>query len=187
VIHLIGPGGAGKSTVGPRVAELLGRPALDLDRLFEARHGSIDEFIHSHGYLSYAAANVDSYLHALGSPPAVIALSSGFMTYGAAAHHAVPEIQRAIVSAATTFLLIPSLDLETAVAELVRRQATRLLPSPRSALREEAVARERIPRYLALPVRRVTTMRPAPLIASEIATLVAHIESGPDRPARGAL
>lgn len=178
MIHLIGPGGAGKSTVAPRVAELLRRPAIDLDRLFEARHGGIDQFIHSYGYLPYAAANVDVYLDALVSPPAVFAVSSGFMVYPAAVHHAVAEIHTAITRAATTFLLIPSLDVETAVAEIVRRQATRSLPHRRPPLREEAVARERIPRYLALPVRRITTMRPAPHIASEIATIVAQVESG---------
>ena len=35
--------GAGKSTVGARVAELTARPFVDLDRLIERRHGPIPE------------------------------------------------------------------------------------------------------------------------------------------------
>jgi shikimate kinase len=171
VIHLIGPGGAGKSTVAPQLAALLGWTALDLDRLFESRHGSIDDFIRFHGYAAYASANIETFLATPTQPPAVFALSSGFMTYGAAAHPLWQHIQHTIAAAATTFLLIPSLDVETCVVEIVRRQASRPLPLPRSAQREEAVIRDRLPRYLALPVRRVTTMRPAAAVANEIARL----------------
>lgn len=81
MIHLIGPGGAGKSTVAPHVATLLGCPALDLDRAFEAAHGDIDHYIQAHGYVAYAAANVATYLANRSRPSAVFALSSGFMVY----------------------------------------------------------------------------------------------------------
>jgi shikimate kinase len=172
VIHLIGPGGAGKSTVAPQLAALLGWSALDLDRLFESRHGSIDDVIRSRGYAAYASANIETFLATPTHPAAVIALSSGFMTYGAAVHPQWQDIQQRIAGAATTFLLLPSLDVETCVAEIVRRQGARPLPRPRSAEREEAVVRARLPQYLALPVRRVTTMRPAAAVANEIASLV---------------
>ena len=35
--------GAGKSTVGARVAEVTARPFVDLDRLIERRHGPIPQ------------------------------------------------------------------------------------------------------------------------------------------------
>ena len=60
MIHLIGPAGAGKSTVAPHVAMLLGAPVFDLDRAFETVHGDIDQFIHARGYAAYAAANVET-------------------------------------------------------------------------------------------------------------------------------
>ena len=45
MIRLIGPGGAGKSTVGAVLAHLLACQFLDLDRWFVERHGNIDQFI----------------------------------------------------------------------------------------------------------------------------------------------
>src|SRR5256885_1925951 len=137
VIHLIGPGGAGKSTVAPSVAALLQAPTLDLDRAFEAEHGDIDDFIEARGYPAYAAANVETYLAHRPSRLAVVVLSSGFMVYPEGLHPAVGEVQRQIAAAPSTVLLLPSLDLETCVAETVRRQATRPLSIRRSAAREE--------------------------------------------------
>lgn len=180
MIHLIGPGGAGKSTVAPQVAALLGREVFDLDRLFESRHGSIDDFIRCRGYAAYASANVETYLAARASSPAVFALSSGFMTYGTAAHSRWQDIQLAVAAGESTFLLIPSLDFETCVAETVRRQVSRPLLMPRSSQREEEVIRARLPIYLALPTRRVATMRPVAAIASEIVSVVRQLEGRGD-------
>ena len=39
-LFLIGPMGAGKTTIGRRVAELLGMPFLDLDHEIEAAHAA---------------------------------------------------------------------------------------------------------------------------------------------------
>jgi adenylate kinase family enzyme len=44
-ITLIGPGGAGKSTIAPLLAERLRIRAVDLDRLFTEHAGSISEYI----------------------------------------------------------------------------------------------------------------------------------------------
>ena len=43
MIRLIGPGGAGKSTIGALLAERLNVPFLDLDRHFAGRLGDISE------------------------------------------------------------------------------------------------------------------------------------------------
>jgi shikimate kinase len=168
MIHLIGPGGAGKSTVAPYVADLLGYPSLDLDRAFEAAYGDIDHFISAHGYGAYAGANVATYLAHRSSAPVVVVLSSGFMVYPENVYPGIRELQQAIAAAPTTILLLPSLDVETCVAETVRRQATRDLPIHRSAVREEAVIRERFAQYRSLTDRLVTTMQPLEIVARNI-------------------
>jgi len=174
VIHLIGPGGAGKSTVAPHVAALFGAPSLDLDRAFASAHGDIDRFIQAHGYAAYAAANVATYLANRSLAPAVFVLSSGFMVYPGSVYPGMRELQQEIAAAPTTILLLPSLDLEVCVMETVRRQAARALAVRRSAAREEVVIRDRFARYRELTPRVVTTMQPVQIVAREIIDRVFH-------------
>lgn len=77
----------------------------------------------------------------------VCVVSSGFMVYSEDLHPAIGTLQREIAAAPTTMLLLPSLDLETCVAEPLRRQATRPLAIRRSPDREEAVIRTRFDQY----------------------------------------
>ena len=175
MIQLIGPGGAGKSTVGAALAARLRCPFRDLDREFEQRHGGIDAFIEAHGYAAYARENVSVYLelapHLAGS---VVALSSGFMVYPPSVHPGYAALTEAIARSRTAVVLLPSLDREACVAETVRRQLGRPV-AHRGAAREEAVIRDRFDRYLALPVIKVETMRPAPaVVASMLETLAAR-------------
>jgi shikimate kinase len=180
MIHLIGPGGAGKSTVGPLVAALLGCRFCDLDRVFEDRHGDIDRFLDQHGYAAYSHANVQVYQDVAINDPGVLALSSGFMTYPDNTHPALPSIRHTIEGRPSTVVLLPSLDLEVCLAETIRRQRTRGLPRPRSDTREEAVIRARFPVYAGLAARQITTMRPAAAVAAEIAGLVMSAECRKD-------
>jgi Shikimate kinase len=60
-ITLIGPGGAGKSTVGALIAKRLGMTFVDLDRRFGTRSGDISEYIDRFGYSAYARENVETY------------------------------------------------------------------------------------------------------------------------------
>ena len=139
MIHLVGPGGAGKSTVGPILAGQLGLLFRDLDVGFTERFGNIDVFIAEHGYPAYARANVSVYRSVVrDDPDGVLALSSGFMTYALAVHPEYGSIRHDISHSPTTVVLLPSLDFEICVAETVRRQAARPI-SQRSAEREEAV------------------------------------------------
>ena len=93
VIHLVGPGGAGKSTVGRSLAQRLGVAFLDLDEQFMARAGDISAYLDAHGYEAYAAENVRAYLDASIAQDAVFALSSGFMTYSSDVHPAYHELR----------------------------------------------------------------------------------------------
>jgi shikimate kinase len=96
MIHLIGPGGAGKSTIGALLAERLDVPFVDLDRHFAGRVGDISEYIGRHGYDAYARQNVEAYcsLSREGVRSDVIALSSGFMTYASDTHPEYGRVRR---------------------------------------------------------------------------------------------
>jgi shikimate kinase len=161
-ITLIGPGGAGKSTVAALIAERLSIAFVDLDRSFANRAGGISDYINRFGYNAYARENVDTYRLVLeeGTAPRVAALSSGFMTYPQDIHPEYTCLRRDVEQSPTTFVLIPSLSLELCVKETVRRQLAR--PFARSAAKEEAVLRERFPVYVGLPVRKLETMQPLP-------------------------
>src|SRR5260221_13089636 len=88
MIRLIGPGGAGKSTIGALLAERLNLRFLDLDRHLAGRVGDISDYINRHGYDAYARENVQAYcsLFLKGIRPDVLALSPGFMTYASNIH-----------------------------------------------------------------------------------------------------
>jgi shikimate kinase len=60
-VTLIGPGGAGKSTVGAVLAEQLAATFVDLDQRFGARAGNISKYINCFGYQAYARENVETY------------------------------------------------------------------------------------------------------------------------------
>jgi shikimate kinase len=175
MIQLIGPGGAGKSTVGAALAARLRCPFRDLDREFGRRHGDIDAFIDGRGYGAYAHANVSVYLElAPHLPGSVLALSSGFMVYPPSVHPAHAALAEAIARSPATVVLLPSLDREACVAETVRRQLGRPF-ARRGAGREEAVIRDRFDRYMDLPAIKVETMRPAPEVVTVVlARLAAH-------------
>jgi shikimate kinase len=176
MIRLIGPGGAGKSSTGALLAARLGVRFVNLDERFGATVGDISRYIESHGYDAYAARNVELYvdvIRGVASEECILALSSGFMTYRDDVHPACVRLRREIVASPTTFVLLPSLDLETCVAETVRRQLGR--PFSRSAEREEQVIRARFALHRDLPATRIETMRP---LADVVEAVVSHMAAG---------
>jgi shikimate kinase len=181
MIHLIGPGGAGKTTTGAALAERLGVHFVDLDAAFAGRNGDISAFLETQNYEAYAGRNVELYLDLFGRPVkfGVMALSSGFMTYPAHTHPSYVEVRQRVASSSSTFVLLPSIEVETCVNEIVRRQLGR--PYARTALREEQVIRERFRTYLDLPARKVNTMRPVAAVVSELLeALAAQQAAAPD-------
>ena len=155
VLHLVGPGGAGKTSVGPFLAQRLGWRFVDLDERFMAREGSIGASIEASGYAGYAKRNVAVYRevkHSLAAPT-VLALSSGFLTYPEDVHTEYQSLRCSIESDALTSLLLPAFELEACVEIIVRRQLSRpYLPGNRAS--EERRIRERFPRFMALPCAR---------------------------------
>jgi shikimate kinase len=172
VIHLIGPGGAGKTTTGAALADRLDTPFVDLDAEFAASLGDVSAYLDTYGYDAYAAQNVSLYsaLRGVAEPFRVVALSSGFMTYQRDVHPSYPSLREKVVSNRLTFVLLPTLDLETCVAETVRRQLTRSFA--RSREREEHVIRARFPIYASLPARKIETMRPIAVVVAEFLAVI---------------
>jgi shikimate kinase len=179
MLHLIGPGGAGKTTAGAALAERLGASFTDLDAEFARRNRDISAYLETHGYDSYAERNVELYSTLIGASArfGIVALSSGFMTYRDDVHPAYVYWRERIASSNTTFVLVPSLDLETCVAETVLRQLGR--PFHRGPEREEQVIRTRLPVYAGLPARKIETMRRVDAIVDDILA----IQSSPFAPA----
>jgi shikimate kinase/3-dehydroquinate synthase len=98
--------GAGKSTVGPLVAERLGRPFIDLDRDLEQDLGTtIPEFFEQRGETEFRMQEESHAIAALRLPdPAVIALGGGAVQ--------TPSIRRDLRDRAFTVLL--EVDADTA-------------------------------------------------------------------------
>jgi shikimate kinase len=167
-IRLIGPGGAGKSTIGALVAERLNLSFFDLDRHVSVRVGDISEYIARRGYDAYARENIETYcsLSRAHNRPRVVAASSGFMTCRRDIHPDYSRVRGELEHSPNTFVLLPSVDLDVCVAETVRRQIGR--PFARSAAKEEAVIRARFPIYMAMSARKIDTMRPVHLAVDEI-------------------
>jgi shikimate kinase/3-dehydroquinate synthase len=68
--------GAGKSTVGARVAELTARPFVDLDALIEKRHVPIPELF-ARGEAEFRRIEEETLAEVLAGPESVIALGGG--------------------------------------------------------------------------------------------------------------
>jgi shikimate kinase len=181
MIQLIGPGGAGKSTIGALLAERMDVIFVDLDRHLTGRVGDISEYISRYGYDTYTRENVEAYCSVCRehSGPGVIALSSGFMAYASDTHPEYGRIRREIQECARTFVLLPSLNRELCVTETVRRQVAR--PFGRSREKEEAVIRARFEFYTGLPVRKVETLRPTAVIVDEILAALSPAPRGNPR------
>ncbi len=172
MIRLVGPGGAGKTTIGFALAHRLGIPFIDLDKQFTRCAGDISAYLENYGYRDYAHRNTQVYLDILAAcgHDTVLALSSGFMTYPGDTHPAYRNVYEQIVASPSAVALLPSFDRETCVAETVRRQLQRSFR--RSADREEQVIRARFSVYASLPMKKFETAKP---LATVIEDLVAHL------------
>jgi shikimate kinase len=80
-IALVGFMAAGKTTVGKRLAELLGVGFVDTDGLIEATYGAIAEIFVQHGEGEFRRREYEAVEAALAAPPCVVALGGGAVTH----------------------------------------------------------------------------------------------------------
>ncbi|PLC07166.1 shikimate kinase [Variovorax sp. RO1] len=173
VLHLIGPGGTGKTTVGPHLARRLGWQFIDLDERFMSSEGSINAVIEASGYLGYARRNVAVYraVRSALTTPSVLALSSGFLTYPEDVDVGYPALRCAIETDALTSLLLPAFELEACVEAIVQRQLSRpYLRGDRAS--EERRIRERFPKFMAMRCARFRSDAAPDDVASQIERFV---------------
>ena len=148
-VFLIGPGGVGKTTVGPLIAAKLSRPFLDLDEQFCERVGPIRRFLDENGYPSYVRQNAALFRQLLGEAEAgtVFALSSGFLATDV--EQRIIEQNRALVmQQGTALLLIPSDDPAECARIIVERQLRRGFGLEQNSQLD--LIRDRLPAYLKL-------------------------------------
>ncbi|MDW3681586.1 shikimate kinase [Cupriavidus sp. CV2] len=173
VLHLVGPGGAGKTSVGPVLAQRLGWQFIDLDERFMSFEGNIGAFIATLGYAVYAKRNIAAYRAVRSSlaAPTVLALSSGFLTYPEDVDNEYRALRCSIEADALTSLLLPAFELEQCVEIVVQRQLSRpYLPGDRAS--EERRIRERFPKFMALSCARFRSAAAPGKTASQIERFV---------------
>ncbi|WP_261309908.1 shikimate kinase [Burkholderia stabilis] len=177
--HLIGPGGAGKTTVGAIVADRLNWRFLDVDQCFLASHGNIADFIRDHGYAEYAAHNVRLYeqLKRGISAPTICAVSSGFMLYPADVTPTYPAVRRCIEEDMLTALLLPAFDLDSCAKLVVDRQMSRPYLNANEASETRKI-RDRFPAFMRLSCKRFASNGSPERVAADIARfIVASVSS----------
>jgi shikimate kinase len=162
VAVLVGPPGAGKTTIGRAVAALLGVPFTDSDDLVEATAGKpIPEIFFDDGEPAFRELEVAAIANALESFGGVLALGGGAI---------LNEDTRALLAAQTVVFL--TVELSDAVKRVGLGAGRPLLSiNPRATLK--FLMDQRRPLYASVATHTVATDARAPEdIAVEVAALL---------------
>lgn len=148
---LVGLMGAGKSTVGRRLAKRLGLEFVDADEAIEAAAGlSVIEIFARYGELHFREGERRVIRRLLGGPAKVIATGGGAFID--------PETRAAILDEAVAVWL--DADIDTLVARVARRDHRPLLKGKNAGDVLRDLAAQRNPVYAEAPIRVVS--QPAP-------------------------
>ncbi|POP44686.1 shikimate kinase [Superficieibacter electus] len=168
-IFLIGPGGAGKSTVGKFLSDRIGYIMLDLDSEFCERIANIREYIKSCGYESYLEQNsalLNKLLLEYTEHNVLFILSSGFLSTDIRPD--IVENNKKVVSEnGFSVLLMPSQDYDEALKCIVDRQLQRGFSLVRE--KEEEKFSQRFNEYIETGNLKIFSMEKPECIAVKIA------------------
>ena len=161
-VILVGLPGAGKSSVGPRVASLLDAPFADFDVLIEARAGkNIPAIFAEDGEAAFRKLEATIGAEQLAGEPAVLAPGGGY--FMDAAHRRLSLTLGCVV-----FLEVAP---ATAAARLAGAAERPLLKGFEPALRLRQILEQREALYLEAPGRVSTDGRTPDEVAVEVAKL----------------
>lgn len=163
---LVGLPGAGKSTIGRRLAKALGVEMLDTDAAIEARTGrSIADIFATDGEQEFRRIEEEVVRAALDEHDGVLSLGGGAVTS--------PGVCDALAGHTVVFL-------EISAAEGVRRTGGStvrpLLAGPGRAEKFRALMAQRVPLYRRLATIRVNTNRRNP--GAVVRYIVSRLEAG---------
>ena len=166
-IILVGPMGAGKSTVGKRLARMLGRRFVDLDELIEERTGvSIPLIFEVEGEQNFRRRESQALQEVIEWPDLVLATGGGSVL--------LPENRECLRSHGFVVYLRASVSVQ--LQRLARDRKRPLLQAPDRRQRLEQMAEQRNPLYLAVAdeVAESVSDRPAKL-ARQLATRLSEL------------
>ncbi|CAJ1505106.1 shikimate kinase [[Mycobacterium] holstebronense] len=163
---LVGLPGAGKSTIGRRLAKALDVEMLDTDAAIEARTGrTIADIFATDGEPEFRRIEEDVIREALAEHDGVLSLGGGAVT--------TPGVREALAGHTVVFL-------EISAAEGVRRTSGStvrpLLAGPGRAEKFRELMSQRVPLYRRLATIRVNTNRRNP--GAVVRYIVSRLESG---------
>ncbi|MGV0625799.1 shikimate kinase [Mycolicibacter minnesotensis] len=163
---LVGLPGAGKSTIGRRLAKTLGVGMLDTDAAIEARTGrSIADIFATDGEPEFRRLEEEVIREALAEHSGVLSLGGGAVT--------TPGVREALAGHTVVFL-------EISAAEGVRRTggsaARPLLAGPGRAEKYRELMTQRVPLYRRLAKIRVNTNRRNP--GAVVRYIVSRLDAG---------
>lgn len=168
-IFLIGPGGAGKSTVGKILSATLGYNLIDLDDEFCERIMNIRDYIRSYGYGSYLEKNsalLEGLLNQRSGDNILFILSSGFSSTDTRSD--IVEYNRKLIKTnGFSVLLMPSRHYEEALECIMDRQLNRGLSLVRE--KEQEKFSLRFHEYSDIGNLKIFSMEAPEFIACEIA------------------
>ena len=167
-LYLIGPRGAGKSSLGRRLAKRLTAPFYDLDELIQSEQGrSIAHIVQAQGWPAFRDMESRALAQLAGGlPPAIIATGGGVVLNDANA-----KIMRdsGIVVYLQAPLEVLQKRLERAAPTAHRPALTALPPGQEMA----QIIREREPLYLAAAMLTVDASLPKARVAGAIVRALA--------------
>jgi shikimate kinase len=136
-VTLIGMMGAGKSSVAPRLAERLGRRAIEIDDLIEKKEGmKIGDIFIARGEAHFRRVEREIIQEIIQEPPAVLSLGGGAFQWEATRKLLLAETVVVYLSAtleilcsrlqagvaARPLLSVPGMDLQQTVRDLLERR-----------------------------------------------------------------
>ena len=141
-IVLVGPMGAGKTTLGKRLAKILELPFVDTDKLVSSEHGSIKDLFASKGESYFRELETEALAHAL-EGQSVVATGGGIV---------LAEANRSLLLQNATIFLDTNMEFVLRSLNVSKRPL--LKDNPQNW---EKIYRDRLPLYKEVSVATVNT------------------------------